>query len=463
MSDPQASRLDGWKAIADHLGRDSRTAQRWHQERGMPVHHVAGGRGGGVFAYRGELDEWLVAGPQRSPPTASPNTPVEPPAAAPPAHHVSEAEKPARGKQRLAAALAVAAVLFVGAASLGLFSSASTKPTAIPTRFELNGTTLSAFGASGDILWTSLLPDADDRGKPRTNLQTRLGKALPVDLNADGLPDVVAAVDYTHVTGGEIRDAEVYSFSSTGDLQWRYRPNRSLTFAGREFGGPWRALAASITAPPDGRVWLSLIHRTWWPSFVVSLDADGLETLAFINVGHIRAIQSLKTPNGRLMLAGGVNNEFMLPALAIFDELGPAVMSPQTPGTAFVCDDCPTARPRMYFLFPRSDVSVAYGEPFVSVTSIEKPDDTGIIDVTVRDQRNVRAVYRLTAGLTPESVAFSDAHWAAHEQLSGNGGIEHPANDCPARREGVVVRIWQAATGWTDVRVKPTFSFEKLD
>jgi hypothetical protein len=52
------SRLDAWKAIADYLGRDVRTAQRWRDERGMPVHRVAGGRGGTVFAGRGELDEW---------------------------------------------------------------------------------------------------------------------------------------------------------------------------------------------------------------------------------------------------------------------------------------------------------------------------------------------------------------------------------------------------------------------
>jgi hypothetical protein len=457
MSDPQSNRLDGWKAIADYLGRDSRTAQRWHHERGMPVHHVAGGRSGGVFAYRGGLDEWLMTGPQRTSPAASPKLTVKSPEVSPPNPQTNEAHRPPRRQEAVAFASAAGAVLLVGAASLAVFSNTSTKPRAVPTQFELNGTTLSAFDANRDVLWTAMLPDADDRGKARTHLQGRLERALPVDLNADGHPDVVAVVHYTHVTGGEIQDAEVYSFSSAGDLRWRYRPSRSFSFAGREFGGPWRVYGAGVTEPPNGRLWLSLIHRTWWPSFVVSLDPDGLERLAFVNAGHIGAVQSLETPAGKLILAGGVNNEFMLPAMAIFDELGPAVMSPQTPGTPFVCDDCPTAPPWMYLLFPRSDVSVAYGEPFVSVTNIDRPDDTGIIDVTVRDQRSFRAVYHLSADLTPESVAFSDAHWAAHEQLSRNGSIEHPANDCPARRKGVLVRMWQPATGWTDVRVAPLF------
>src|SRR3954462_12480482 len=54
-----SARLDGWKAIADHLGRDVRTAQRWRDERGMPVHRVPGRKGGAVFADAAEVDAWL--------------------------------------------------------------------------------------------------------------------------------------------------------------------------------------------------------------------------------------------------------------------------------------------------------------------------------------------------------------------------------------------------------------------
>jgi TolB-like protein len=55
-------RLDSWKAIARHLGRDIRSVQRWERERGLPVHRVPGGKGGAVFAYQGELDRWLRSG-----------------------------------------------------------------------------------------------------------------------------------------------------------------------------------------------------------------------------------------------------------------------------------------------------------------------------------------------------------------------------------------------------------------
>ncbi len=53
-------RLDSWKEIAAHLGRNERTVVRWEKERGLPVHRVPGGLRRGVFAYRKELDGWLA-------------------------------------------------------------------------------------------------------------------------------------------------------------------------------------------------------------------------------------------------------------------------------------------------------------------------------------------------------------------------------------------------------------------
>ena len=54
-------RLDSWKQIAEYLGRDVRTAMRWEQNLGLPVHRVPGGQRGGVFALVEEIDGWLEA------------------------------------------------------------------------------------------------------------------------------------------------------------------------------------------------------------------------------------------------------------------------------------------------------------------------------------------------------------------------------------------------------------------
>jgi tetratricopeptide (TPR) repeat protein len=60
-------RLDSWKEIATFFGREERTVKRWEKERGLPVHRVPGPVRSGVFAYTGELSEWLnLAAPESS-------------------------------------------------------------------------------------------------------------------------------------------------------------------------------------------------------------------------------------------------------------------------------------------------------------------------------------------------------------------------------------------------------------
>ncbi len=61
-------RLDSWKAIAQYLDRDIRSVQRWERDRGLPIHRLPGQKGGAVFAYERELDEWLGSGGQGTDP-----------------------------------------------------------------------------------------------------------------------------------------------------------------------------------------------------------------------------------------------------------------------------------------------------------------------------------------------------------------------------------------------------------
>lgn len=57
-------RLDSWKAIAGYLRRDVRSVQRWEKDRRLPVHRVPGEKGGTVFAYTKELENWLHGDPR---------------------------------------------------------------------------------------------------------------------------------------------------------------------------------------------------------------------------------------------------------------------------------------------------------------------------------------------------------------------------------------------------------------
>jgi len=65
-------RLDGWKAIAGHLGRDIRTVQRWELSEGLPVHRLGHKQRATAYAYTGELDGWLA---KRAPADSDPPPP----------------------------------------------------------------------------------------------------------------------------------------------------------------------------------------------------------------------------------------------------------------------------------------------------------------------------------------------------------------------------------------------------
>jgi tetratricopeptide (TPR) repeat protein len=56
-----SDRLDGWKRIAQHLGRNVRTLQRWERNEGLPIHRLMHDKQGTVYAYRSELGAWRVS------------------------------------------------------------------------------------------------------------------------------------------------------------------------------------------------------------------------------------------------------------------------------------------------------------------------------------------------------------------------------------------------------------------
>ncbi len=67
-------RLDSWKEIANHLGREVRTVQLWEKLEGLPVHRHFHRKLGSVFAYRSEVDAWRQ-GTSRVPGGNSPDLP----------------------------------------------------------------------------------------------------------------------------------------------------------------------------------------------------------------------------------------------------------------------------------------------------------------------------------------------------------------------------------------------------
>lgn len=62
--------ITGWKEIASYLHRGVRTAQRWAETSGLPIHRpIQQNKRGPVIALSEDLDKWIQKGNVKSAPS----------------------------------------------------------------------------------------------------------------------------------------------------------------------------------------------------------------------------------------------------------------------------------------------------------------------------------------------------------------------------------------------------------
>jgi tetratricopeptide (TPR) repeat protein len=127
MAQGLPARLVGWKAIGAAIGRDARTARRWEQERGLPVHRVAGGGRDVVWADPEALKNWMSGG-RGEPAAPLPESPLPEPSQPEP----SPDPVAARPKPRLVLAGAAGLLLAVVGFSLWQLAAPAARAPAAP-------------------------------------------------------------------------------------------------------------------------------------------------------------------------------------------------------------------------------------------------------------------------------------------------------------------------------------------
>ena len=417
-------RLDSWKAIANYLGRDIRTAVRWEAERGLPVRRVPGTKRSGVFAYREELDGWLAAHPTGNGDLRADATPE--PAARP------------RGMWRYSTmAVAVAIVL-----AAGLVSWAD-DPAVV--RLDVKGTELRALDDKGRVLWTHGFDAAVL--EPGNGRWTHIG-----DLDADDDNEIVAVVKVGRKPGGEIVD-QLLAFSNDGRLHWMRVPDARLRFGDGAYGPPWTSEdLLAFESNGQRRLAWAIRHYTWWPSMVLVFDAGGGERGRFVNSGWIRRLAT--SQDGAVLFASGINNAHRATFVAWLDAARVAGSSPEDTDSRFACLECGADRPLGYVVVPRTDVSEHAIFPPLYAPEIQTFSD-GSFQLRVSENGEPyppEMIYEFSPPHALQRARFSERFWDWHRRLHAGGKLTHDERDCPLRT-GLDVREWTPAAGWHTVRV----------
>jgi hypothetical protein len=407
------TRLTSWKEIAAYLRREVRTVIRWEKERGLPVHRVPGGQGRSVFAFTDELDKW-AAGEMDTP---------ELPAAP---------EPPGPFPWRRTAGIAAAAILVVA----GVVAATRARwPHEEIASLSIAIDRVDAKDSEGRTLWTF---------KPEERVDTPRGRhSQVVDLTGDGHPEAVAAL-YRIADLEAPSPSNLFAFSEHGDLLWKQTVDGRLVFGAGEFEAPWQP-DDLLTMKVGGQPLLAwaLHHHTWWPSMLAVFDARGTRVGTFVNSGWLR--KSLATADGRHIITGGFSNSRNGAAFAVLDARNPNGRSPEDPGSAYECRNCPPGDPVHYIVVDWSDIVSALPPDDRDVVMTIYPN--GTIELRARQRRNAEMIVELSPSFEVKKRSVSDAFWEWHQRLEQNGTLTHKREDCPYRN-GPIVREWTPSTGW---------------
>lgn len=410
MSGEGRTRLTSWKEIASHLRREVRTVIRWEKERGLPVHRVPGGKGRSVFAYTDELDAWAAGRSAEDPPAESP--------------------RPSRFPFAAVAAIAVAAGALAGALVYGW-------PRGDVASIDVSLKEIRALADTGRTVWSYPLPG---EASPVLRRHSQI-----VDLDGDGHPDVVAGVNVTARRGGPSVGALI-AIDRGGRTLWQQSLDSHLVFGGGAFDPPWESDDVNvIRAGETPLVTWTVHHYTWWPSQLTVFRADGRKVGTFVNSGWIRSAEP--TPDGRYVIAGGFSNSRNAASFAVLDPDNPEGASPEDPGSAYECLNCPRGTPLRYITVQWTDVASALPQDERDVTIVVSP--SGGVQLRVQQRRSTEAIVELSRALEVTRATFSDNFWDVHQRLEAAGALTHARDRCPFRN-GPIVREWTRAAGWRD-------------
>ena len=396
--------LTSWQEIADYIGVNVRTAQKWEKTRGLRVRRLPGQRGR-VFASPEELDRWKAS--------------------------IGETPRWWNDAAILRWYAAVVTVVALALAAWMIAKGPITARPGPPAVFRTEYRTLVVADAANRELWRHTF---DAPFEPH-GYEGGVGSLRTALADVDGDSHVEMLFAY-YSNRYQTEGVPLYCFSDTGTVKWKYTPGRAVSDPQRKYAGPFivTALAVADLGGPVGKV-IALANRdaVYYPSQFVILNGKGKPVGEYWHSGHLdnMAFVDLDGDGIKEILLSGVNNGYAAAALVALDARDFTGASYQGTNDPHQILGLPLHKERALVLFPRSCMNRRLA-PYNMAHEIFIAD--GQIRVHVQETGETGgpgefAIYTLGRNLNCLHAEVSDSFAITHRRLHALGILDHSLTD----------------------------------
>jgi hypothetical protein len=343
--------LNTWKEIALYLEVDKRTAQRYEDKMGLPVHRLGKSARSRVFAYKQDLDQWRRKYEFKT--AAHRNEKIDP----------APAPIPRIRLQWKYVFLFILVPLLI----IALFLILTNLPDGQPADFNIKHSRLIILDNKGNTLWEfdTRLSNLCNEERYRRHFQFKHFKVDPReftlliidDFDKDGNNEVLFS---TQIFDDSNALDTIYYFDHKGKKLWEFVSGRRLTFGKKEYPRHFRVRTIQ-TCDLDGDnqpeiVFLAAQYPEF-PSQLAILDLKGNLKSEYWNSGHMRCLlfKDLNNDGRKEIIAAGTNNEYKKGFLAVLDSGDVKGGSPQQLDK-YTCPALEKGSEKYYILLPRTDL-----------------------------------------------------------------------------------------------------------
>jgi hypothetical protein len=411
--DPAPRELQTWQEIAAYLKVSIRSAQQYEKTAGLPVHRMAGKRSL-VWAVPAELDVWK----RRTEPQEARQAP------------------PRRWFAiwgGVALMLTLSGVLW----SLHLHSR-------IPSRLHIAGKVLTVLDDQGEQLWRYTFPEEMSLGLLASGSDNRRSQFL--DIDGDGEIELLFVYDKVD---GTTPGSALYCFSRSGNVKWKYSPQRVLMDAMQSVP-PVYTIASVEAVPPSshGPGWIATNGQHGWsyPNIVAVLNADGSVQGEYWHSGHLATMHLLDLDGDGVpeIVLGGIAEGYNRATLVVLDHRRVFGVSTQPSHDHHQLQGLPTGAEKAVVMFPGSCFTKTL-ETHNRTYSVSASGGNllAFVAEAVSDPKPLPyIVYQLSHSLALQNATISDQFVTRHHELEAQHLLDHhyTAEACVPLKEYTLLR-----------------------